>query len=109
MIAGGAISSAADSEAITVFHRMVSANKIEIVETMLRVDPNAKIASRFLATPGYNSAIHPIIPPVSNGHRAMTALLMAYAGCKPYIPLEDYEKSMAAKYVITDLPLLYEN
>ncbi|KAG9049851.1 hypothetical protein FS837_008901 [Tulasnella sp. UAMH 9824] len=93
--AGGASCSAADSNTTTVFHRLVVRNKPQIVETLLRIDPTAKVASRFLYTT-WSSAVHPIVSAFANGQRAMVAILLAYAGSRAYIDLETYDRSIAA-------------
>ncbi|KAG8904230.1 hypothetical protein FRC00_014169 [Tulasnella sp. 408] len=94
---GGASCAAADSTTVTVFHRLVSFNKPQIVEAILKVDPTAKAASRFLHTTSWQSAIHPIVSAFAAGHRAMVAVLLAYAGTRPFIDLETYDRSIAAK------------
>ncbi|KIO26966.1 hypothetical protein M407DRAFT_23791 [Tulasnella calospora MUT 4182] len=94
--AGGASCSAADSDTVTVFHRLVSRNKPQIVETLLRVDSTAKAASRFLYARTWNSAVHPIVSAFSGGQRAMVAVLLAYAGSRVFIDLETYDRSVAA-------------
>ncbi|KAG8918956.1 hypothetical protein FRC00_011917 [Tulasnella sp. 408] len=94
--AGGASCSAADSDTVTVFHRLVSRNKPLIIETLLRVDSTAKAASRFLYARTWNSAVHPIVSAFSEGQRAMVAVLLAYAGSRAFIDLETYDRSVAA-------------
>ncbi|KAG8888933.1 hypothetical protein FRC00_014621, partial [Tulasnella sp. 408] len=94
--AGGASCSAADSDTVTVFHRLVSRNKPQIIETLLRVDSTAKAASRFLHARQWNSAVHPIVSAFSEGQRAMVAVLLAYAGSRAFIDLETYDRSVAA-------------
>ncbi|KAG8952591.1 hypothetical protein FRC04_003952 [Tulasnella sp. 424] len=93
---GGASCSAADSCTLTVFHRLVSLNKPQIIETILNVDPTAKAASRFLYTNSGQSAIHPIASAFANGQRAMVAVLLAYAGSRAFIDLETYDRSVPA-------------
>lgn len=95
--AGGASCSAADTNTVTVFHRLVAFNKPGIIETLLRVDPTSKAASRFLCTTGWNSALHPISTAVSNRSRAMVAVLLVHGGSRVYIDLETFDRSMAAK------------
>ncbi|KAG8979630.1 hypothetical protein FRB90_008043, partial [Tulasnella sp. 427] len=94
--AGGASCSAADSETVTVFHRLVSLNKPRIVETILKTDSTAKAASRFLYARSWQSALHPIVSAFANGQRAMVAVLLAYAGSRAYVDLETYDRSVAA-------------
>ncbi|KAG8939662.1 hypothetical protein FRC04_006087 [Tulasnella sp. 424] len=94
--AGGASCSAADSNTVTVLHRLVCSNKPQIVEAILRVDPTAKAASRFLWTGARHSALHPIVSAFAGGQRAMVAVLMAYAGAPAFVDLETYDRSIAA-------------
>ncbi|KAG8914789.1 hypothetical protein FRC01_003908, partial [Tulasnella sp. 417] len=94
--AGGASCSAADSDTVTVFHRLVTCNKPQIVEALLRVDSTAKAASRFLHARQWNSAVHPIVSAFSSGQRAMVAVLLAYAGSRAFIDLETYDRSVGA-------------
>ncbi|KAG9049850.1 hypothetical protein FS837_008900 [Tulasnella sp. UAMH 9824] len=94
--AGGASCSAADSEMVTVFHRLVSRNKPQIIETLLRVDSTAKAASRFLHARTWNQVVHPIVSAFAEGQRAMVAVLLAYGGSRAFIDLETYDRSVAA-------------
>ncbi|KAG8943942.1 hypothetical protein FRC00_010877, partial [Tulasnella sp. 408] len=80
--AGGASCSVADSEMVTVFHRLVSCNKPQIIETLLRVDSTAKAASRFLHARTWNQAVHPIVSAFAEGQRAMVAVLLANDGLR---------------------------
>ncbi|KAG8935884.1 hypothetical protein FRC02_005883 [Tulasnella sp. 418] len=80
----------------TVFHTLVAANKIEIIETLLRVDPNAKTACKFLSTPSWRTSIHPVVTAISGDYRAMVALLMGYGNAKMFITQEDFDRSAAA-------------
>lgn len=95
--AGGASCSAADSETVTVFHRLVCLNKPLIVETLLKVDPTANAASRFITTRSWNPAIHPITTAFTNRSRAMVATLLAYSNTRVFIDQETFDRSMAAK------------
>ncbi|KAG8950958.1 hypothetical protein FRC04_007022 [Tulasnella sp. 424] len=94
--AGGASCSAADSDTVTVFHRLVSANKPLIIETILKVDPTSKAASRFLYSRSWQASVHPIVSAFAAGQRTMIAVLMAYAGTRVFIDLETYDRSVAA-------------
>ncbi|KAG8939661.1 hypothetical protein FRC04_006086 [Tulasnella sp. 424] len=95
--AGGASCSAADSDTVTAFHRLVSANKPQIIETILQVDPTAKAASRFVHSASRQQSVtHPIVSAFAAGHRAMIAVLMAYGGTRAFIDLETYDRSVAA-------------
>ncbi|KAG9005316.1 hypothetical protein FRB93_009870 [Tulasnella sp. JGI-2019a] len=95
VVAGGATSAAADEEAITVFHRLVAHNRVETIATLLRVDPSAKTASRFLAA-NWNKAVSPMTTPFAGGCRAMVAVLVAYGGCRVCTDQEMFDRSVAA-------------
>ncbi|KAG9000610.1 hypothetical protein FRB93_012622 [Tulasnella sp. JGI-2019a] len=95
VVAGGATSAAADEEAITVFHRLVSYNRVETVATLLRIDPSAKTASRFLAS-NWSKAVSPMTTPFASGCRAMVAVLIAYGGCRVCTDRETFDRSVAA-------------
>ncbi|KAG8933988.1 hypothetical protein FRC01_005885, partial [Tulasnella sp. 417] len=93
---GGASCAAADSDTVTVLHRLVALNKVQIVEAILKVDPTAKVASRFLYSKNRQAAIHPIVTAFAGGQRAMVAVLLAYGGMRPFVDLETYDRSVAA-------------
>ncbi|KAG8887776.1 hypothetical protein FRB98_009036 [Tulasnella sp. 332] len=93
--AGGATSAAADEDTVTVFHRLVAYNRVETVATLLRVDPTAKTAARFL-TPSWSDAVSPVVTAFAGGCRAMIAVLIAYAGSRVYVDKETFERSVAA-------------
>ena len=98
---GKAESAAADSDATTVFHRIVALNKVQIIQTLLRVDSSSKVACRFLATSSSwrTDATHPIVTAVAQGSRKMVATLMGYAGSRLTIAQEEYDRSIQAKCV----------
>ncbi|KAG9040729.1 hypothetical protein FS837_000244 [Tulasnella sp. UAMH 9824] len=93
---GGASCAAADSATVTVFHRLVSLNKPQIIETILKVDPTANAASRFLYSPSWQYALHPIVSAFAAGQRAMVAVLLAYGNTRAFVDLETYDRSVAA-------------
>ncbi|KAG8944600.1 hypothetical protein FRC00_010508, partial [Tulasnella sp. 408] len=93
---GGASCAAADSDTVTVFHRLVSLNKPQIVERILKVDPTANAASRFLYSKQWQYALHPIVTAFAAGQRAMVAVLLAYGNTRAFVDLETYDRSVAA-------------
>ncbi|KAG9009823.1 hypothetical protein FRB93_005094 [Tulasnella sp. JGI-2019a] len=95
VVAGGAISAAADEERVTVFHRLVAYNRVETVATLLRVDSSAKTASRFLAT-NRDKAMSPMTTSFAGGCRTMVAVLATYGGCRVCIDQEMFDRSIAA-------------
>ncbi|KAG8887163.1 hypothetical protein FRB98_000419 [Tulasnella sp. 332] len=88
VVAGGATSAAADEETISVFHRLT-------VAALLRVDPTAKTAARFLK-PSWSDAVSPMTTASAGGFRAMVAVLIAYAGSPVFIDQETFDRSVAA-------------
>lgn len=93
--AGGATSAAADEQTVTVFHYLVACNRVETVATLLRVDPTAKIAARFL-TPSWSTAVSPMVTAFAGGCRAMIAVLIAYGGSRVFTDKETFDRSVAA-------------
>lgn len=96
LIQAGAIITAADSNAVSLFHRAIASypHKLDLAQTLLRCDPNANIAVNFLAQPGYNTVLSPLVTAITQS-RAMTALLLAN-GAKPVITEEDYDRARNA-------------
>jgi len=92
LLEAGASSTASDKSSISVFHSAVNANALGVVRTMLRVDPNAATALNFLARPGYNQAILPLVTAINSVNRPMIALLLAY-GSITSITEKDFDKS----------------
>jgi hypothetical protein len=97
LLEAGASSTASDNSSISVFHSAVSAGALGVVRTMLRVDPNATTALNFLARPGYNQAILPLVTAITSVNRPMIALLLAY-GSITSITEKDFDKSWDISY-----------
>ncbi|KAJ7635860.1 hypothetical protein B0H17DRAFT_1217253 [Mycena rosella] len=93
LVSAGASSSAADWRG-TIFHRAVAANKIQLVSTLLRCDPNALTALNF-PTIAQQHAISPLITAVQNQNYSMLAVLLAH-GAKVDIAGEDIARATAA-------------
>lgn len=92
LLEAGASSTASDTSLVSVLHSAVNANALAVVRTMLRVDPNAITAINFLARPGYNTAISPLVTAITSTNRPMVALLLAY-GSITSITEKDFDKS----------------
>ena len=97
LLEAGASSTASDNSSVSVFHSAVNANALGIVRTMLRVDPNAATALNFLARPGYNQAILPLVTAITSVNRPMITLLLAY-GSITTITEKDFDKSWDISY-----------
>ncbi|KAJ6601282.1 ankyrin repeat protein [Mycena vulgaris] len=93
LVAKGASSSAADWRG-TIFHRAVVGNKLQLVSTLLRCDPNARTALNF-PTLVQTRAISPLITAVHNQNYSMLAVLLAH-GAKLDIAGEDLARAAAA-------------
>ena len=84
LVAAQAISSTADKNLLTIFHRMVVAGKTKIVMSLLSHDPNAK---KVLDFPAWG-ALGLVFPPVSSilsGDYATLSVLLAH-GAKLIVP-----------------------
>lgn len=78
LLKAGAISTQADAEGFTAFHRAVLANKIDLVKTFVKHDPKVKAAINFIAFPSRRKFLHPLVSPIMNNNRAMVGLLLMY-------------------------------
>lgn len=97
LVAAKAISSTANKNLLTIFHRMVVAGKTKIVTSLLNCDPNAKKVLDFPAWAGMGL----VFPPVSSilsGDYATLSVLLAYGAKLEYSP-EDASRAERAQYV----------
>jgi len=97
LVAAQAVSSTANKNLLTIFHRMVIAGKTKIVMSLLNCDPNAK---KVLDFPAW-VARWLMFPPVSSvlsGDYATLSVLLAY-GAKLVYSTEDASRAERAKYV----------
>ncbi|KAI1782779.1 ankyrin [Ganoderma leucocontextum] len=92
LVAGGATSSQADDNLFTIFHKIVCANRPELVEAFLSNDPNAKavIESPFMA--GHAQMTLPIVSAIVNHNPSMVAVLLAY-GAKISVTEEEFSRA----------------
>jgi ankyrin repeat protein len=96
LVAAQAISSTADENMLTIFHRMVVTGKTKIVMSLLDRDPNAKKVLDFPAWAGLGL----VFPPVSSilsGDYATLSVLLAHGAKLVYSP-EDASRAERAKY-----------
>ncbi|KAF9446800.1 ankyrin [Macrolepiota fuliginosa MF-IS2] len=77
LIEGGATSSTADSDLITVLHRAVVAPNAKILDVLLRKDPGAKKALNF-PTMNNGSSKFPVVSALAKGAHASLLTLLAY-------------------------------
>ncbi|KAG7089893.1 hypothetical protein E1B28_011527 [Marasmius oreades] len=77
----GASCSLADDELVTLFVKLIQANKTQLVLALLRVDPKAISVINFPYVSGYSymtDIIFPVVCTISNENYAMLAALVAY-------------------------------
>ncbi|KAI9451558.1 hypothetical protein BJY52DRAFT_1297200 [Lactarius psammicola] len=91
LIAGHAISSTADENLFTIFHRMVAAGKTKIVASLLAHDPNAKKVLNSPAWYGYG-LVFPVVSTIITGDYATLSLLLAHGAKLIYSP-EDISRA----------------
>ncbi|KAG6906166.1 hypothetical protein DXG01_015516 [Tephrocybe rancida] len=77
LIKAGASTSTADDSLRTIFHRAVIADKIKLVSTILKHDPNAKAVLNFPSV-NWNTVIYPLISAIDRRHYSMLATLLAH-------------------------------
>ena len=97
LVAAQAISSTADKNLLTIFHRMVIAGKTKIVMSLLNHDPNAKKVLDFPAWFG-SGLVFPIVSSIFSGDYATLSVLLAHGAKLVYSP-EDASRAERAKYV----------
>ena len=95
LVSAQAISSTADNNLLTIFHRMVISAKTKIVMSLLNLDPNSKKVLDFPAWAGQDL----VFPPVSSilsGDYATLSVLLAHGAKLVYSP-EDASRADRAK------------
>lgn len=102
LISGGASSSQADDNLFTIFHRLVCVGKPEIIDAVLRHDPNAKAV---LNSPSVSSNLQmtfPVVTAIFDHNLRALAILLAY-GAKINFTEEDHTRASNLRYVIFSL------
>lgn len=94
LVAAQAISSTADKNLLTIFHRMVVAGRTKIVMSLLNRDPNAKKVLDFPAWAGLG-LVFPLVSSVLSGDYATLSVLVAYGAKLVYSP-EDASRALRA-------------
>ena len=95
LIAAQAISSTADENLFTIFHRIVAAGKTKIVASLLAHDTNAK---KVLDSPAWCGAlVFPIVSTIMAGDYATLSLLLAHGAKLSYSP-EDISRAEEKRY-----------
>ncbi|KAI0084195.1 hypothetical protein BDY19DRAFT_997912 [Irpex rosettiformis] len=96
LLAAGAVSSEADENFATIFHRIVGRSKSKLVSALLARDPNAKAVLNIPFLPSYGTVMFPLVSAVNNGSYAMLATLLAY-GAHVDISDDDLERARDMK------------
>lgn len=97
LIASGAISSEADDNLFTIFHKIVCASRPALVETLLNHDPNAKavLDSPHMVTYQWQ-AMFPIVSAIAKGDHVSAAILLAY-GAKISLSEDHFQRARELK------------
>ncbi|KAI0325229.1 ankyrin [Cubamyces sp. BRFM 1775] len=85
----GAVSSEADDNLFTIFHRIVCARKPILVDTFLRHDPNAQAVLDAPHVERNTETIFPVVSAIGKGSHTTLAVLLAY-GAKYVYSEEDW-------------------
>ena len=96
LVAAGASSSQADDDLFTIFHKVVCANRPELVEAFLRNDPTARVVidSPFVTDRAQTTL--PIVSAIVNHNPSIVAVLLAY-GAKISVTEEDFSRACELK------------
>lgn len=97
LVAGGASSSQADDDLFTIFHKILCARKPEIVEALLKHDPNAKAALDSPHVYGHLQMTFPIVSAIAALDLSALAILLAY-GAKINFTEEDHSRASDLRY-----------
>jgi ankyrin repeat protein len=94
LILAGASTSTADDKMRTIFHRALVEDKLQLVSTILRCDPNAQLVLNFPSF-SWHAAHFPIFSVIEHSKYAMLALILAH-GAKVKFSEEDITKALDA-------------
>lgn len=95
LILAGASTSTADDQMRTIFHRALVQDKLKLVSTILRCDPNAKAVLDFPSF-GWRTVYFPLMSAVQHSKYAMLALILAY-GAKVVFTEENITRALEAR------------
>ncbi|KAF8075783.1 ankyrin repeat protein [Lyophyllum atratum] len=94
LISAGASASTADDNMRTILHRAVIEDKIQLVSTILKCDPNADAVLNFPAF-NWNAVTYPVMSAINRRHYSMLATLLAY-GAKLAFTSEEVTRALEA-------------
>ncbi|KAH9930561.1 ankyrin [Amylocystis lapponica] len=97
LIAAGAVSSEADEDLFTIFHKFVCSRRPDLVATLLRSDTNAKVVINVPFVPRWHRTIFPIVSAIATQDYATLAVLLAY-DVKLVITEADYSRASDQRF-----------
>ena len=92
LIAAGAVTSEADENLLTIFHRAIYSGRPSLVSTFLKADPNARVVLTVPWMDTYSTAIFPIVSAVNGRAYSVLAILLAH-GAKLTITRDDFQRA----------------
>lgn len=98
LFSAGAVSSEADDDLFTIFHRIVCSGRSNLALGFLQSDPNAKTVVNSPHISMQLEAIYPIVSALNSSRYSMLAILLAYGG-KLVITEEDYTRARDTRLV----------
>lgn len=101
LIEGGATSSGADEDLVTLLQHAVYSGKTKILDLMLRKDPGAKKAMDFPMV-HFGVSRFPVVSAVTNGSYAQLLMLLAY-GAKINPTGADVTRAKAIRFVLNHI------
>ncbi|KAH9949875.1 ankyrin [Amylocystis lapponica] len=78
LMAAGAVSSEADEDLFTIFHKFVCSRRPELVAALLRSDTNAKVVINAPYVPYWGHTTFPVVSAIATRDYATLAILLAY-------------------------------
>ena len=96
LIAAGAVTSEADDNLYTLFHRAVWARRAPVLNAFLKADTNAKTVLNIPWMDDWSTAVFPISSAVHTGSYSTLAVLLAY-GAKVVITRDEFQKARDLK------------
>jgi len=103
LVSRGASSNVTDTTGTSAFQYLVASNKVEIIEALLKIDPQVKLACQTISYI-HNKTGPPIISAIMDCRRTMVALMLAYGECKSLVTEEDFASGIPAKFVLSKFP-----
>ncbi|TFK33687.1 hypothetical protein BDQ12DRAFT_766148 [Crucibulum laeve] len=94
LVLAGASSATADEQMCTIFHAAVLAEKVKVVATLLRCDPNARVVLDFPIL-RWSDVVFPLASAISSRNYAMMAVILAHGGKVEFVE-EDITRAQTA-------------